>query len=112
MSETKVIGYFAYKSRTELYCDGEALIIAGSHSSMKRMLTIAGVTNAELYTIRKARCGEILSGIDRGGAYAFDQESYGRYRAAVKDYRGVSYADFDFTPDSPEDIKLVTISIK
>jgi hypothetical protein len=79
---------------------------------MKKMLTIAGVSNIELYTIKKIRFGEILSGMERGGSYAFDEESYSRFRTAAKDSRGLSYGDFDFTPASPDDIKLITISIK
>lgn len=47
------------------------------------------------HTIRKTRFGEIMQGLSLGAAYAFDEESYGRFlplgRAA-----GLALADADF----------------
>ena len=109
MSETKVIGYFAYKSRAERCCDGEALVVVGSHDSMKRIRAQSGVLDSALYTIKKARFREVIEGIKRGGAYAFDKEAYERFSTAAKE-TGIPCADHDFSTSNAEEIKLVTIS--
>jgi hypothetical protein len=109
MSDLKVIGYFSIKLPMDCYCDGEALVVAGSHAAMKRMLAIAGVSNPSSYTMKKAIFEEVLAGIKRGGAYAFDAESYRKFSSLAKD-RAIPCRDFDFIPSAPEDIKLVTIT--
>jgi hypothetical protein len=72
MSDLKVIGCFSIKPPMDCFCDGEALVVAGSHAAMRRMLAIAGVSNPSSYTMKKAIFGEVLAGIRRGGAYAFE----------------------------------------
>jgi hypothetical protein len=109
MSDSKVIGYFAIKPPANCCFDGEALIVAGSHSTMKRMLAIGGDAHVSAYTIMKARFGEVISGLERGGSYAFDAESYKKYALLAKE-RGIPCRDYDFTPSTPDEIKLVTIS--
>ncbi len=48
------------------------------------------------HTVRKTRFGEIMRGLSLGAAYAFDEESYGRFlplgRAA-----GLTLSDADFS---------------
>ena len=111
MSSTKVIGYFSQRSSTDLYCDGEALVVAGSHATMKRMLSIAGVAERNVYSIKKARFCDVAAGLERGGAYAFDEEAYGRFAPLAK-AQGTACADYDFSPSTPDEIKLVTISLR
>lgn len=80
---TKVIGYFAYTKSIYAYCDGDACIIAGSDELMKRYLQ--KVPNAiQEYTVKKTRFGEIIEGIRKGAAYAFDEEAYGRFISCAK----------------------------
>ena len=110
MSSTKVIGYFSINPPADCFCDGEALIVAGSHAAIKRMLFIAGRPHVSSKHIMKAKFGEVLAGMERGGAYAFDAESYRKFAALEKD-RGIPCSEFDFTPTSPDEIKLVTISL-
>jgi len=110
MSNPKVIGYFAMKPPANCCCDGEALIVAGSHATIKKMLAISGATNVRLYKILKARFGEVLTGIKAGGAYSFDAESYRKFAPLARD-EGIPCQEFDFTPATPEEIKLVTISL-
>jgi len=108
MSADQIIGYLAMKSRSELVCDGEALIIAGSHATLKRMLAKGAIDPVSSYKILKARFAEVVSGLARGGAYAFDRESYGRFSRLAKEER-IPCGDFDFTPPTPDDIMLVTV---
>lgn len=85
---TKVIGYFSHTDEN-VFCDGDACIIAGSEELMKGYLrNLSG--NDERDVIQKVRFGEVLEGLRLGGAYAFDEESYGRFfhlanRNKVKD---------------------------
>jgi hypothetical protein len=85
LNAEKVIGYLAMKSRSELVCDGEALIIAGSHATLKRMLAKGATDPVSSYKIVKARFGEVVSGLERGGAYAFEEESYRRFSRFAKE---------------------------
>jgi len=110
MSDSKVVGYYSIRPPMNCYCDGEALIVAGSHAAMKQMLATAGVSNASLYKIMKAKFGEVLAGVKLGGSYAFDAESYKKFAILARD-REIPCDDFDFTPTKPDEIKLVTISL-
>jgi len=110
MTDSKVIGYFAIKPPANCCCDGEALIVTGSHAAMKRMFALSGVSQPSLYKIMKARFGEVLAGMERGGSYAFDAESYKKFALLAKE-RGIPCRDYDFTPSTPDEIKLVTISL-
>ena len=109
MSDRKVIGYLAQRSRTELYCDGSALVITGSETTLKKMLSIAGVKDPHLYTIRKARFGDILRAMRLGAAYSFDEEAYHRF-APLAEEQGIRGPNADFSPTHPDEIKLVTFA--
>ncbi len=70
-----VIGYFAFHPPQDVLCDGDACIIAGSQSALNRYIKSLSDSGVEFQN-RKTRLSEILDGLFRGGAYAFDQESY------------------------------------
>ena len=70
-----VIGYFAIYPPQDVLCDGDACVIAGSQSALNRYIKSLSNSGVE-YQKRKTRFSEILDGLFRGGAYAFDQESY------------------------------------
>ena len=72
----KVIGYFAYVNE-DVFCDGDACIIAGSENQMKSYLN--RVPNGGQYLIKKTRFGEIIKGLNFQGSYAFDKEAYNRF---------------------------------
>ena len=64
-----------------------------------------------VYSIKKARFVDVVTGLERGGAYAFDEEAYRRFAPLAK-AQGTPCADYDFSPTAPDDIKLVTISLR
>ncbi len=66
--DTKVIGYFAYRSPTEIACDGDACLIAGSRAAMRRYLSISDPKNVDTHTIKKTRFGEIMKGMFTGAS--------------------------------------------
>ncbi len=78
---SKVIGYFSHTAEN-VFCDGDACIVAGSEELMRGYLrSMSAGSKGEL--IKKTRFGEILRGLRLGGAYAFDKESYGRFLPLV-----------------------------
>ena len=79
-SYSKVIGYWAYRSRAEVVCaEHDACLIAGSEEAMREYVREFTGQTADKHTIRKTRFGEILDGIRIGAAYAFDEEAYSRF---------------------------------
>ncbi|MCW5202409.1 MAG: hypothetical protein QTN59_07615 [Candidatus Electrothrix communis] len=79
MHDSKVIGYFAYKSKTEVICDGDACVISGSEQEMKNYINSVSPDSLKKTTIKKTRFGEIINGIKLGAAYALDEQSYNRF---------------------------------
>ncbi len=106
--DTKVIGYFAYLSATEIVCDGDACIVAGSEATMRRYLTISNPESLDRITIKKTRFGEIMKGMSLGGAYSFDEESYGRFYPLALEV-GLPVSSADFAGATPDEIKFMTI---
>lgn len=74
---SKVVGYFSHAGR-EVLCDGDACIISDTEERMQIYIKkMSG--NGERDIIKKTRFGEIMEGMRKGGAYAFDKGSYGRF---------------------------------
>ena len=79
-NETKVVGYFAHLSQTDVVCTGgNACVVAGSTEAMQEYLADIGGNTLAKATVKKTRFGEILRGLALGAAFAFDKESYERF---------------------------------
>ena len=76
---SKVIGYFAFSSPTEVICDGEACVIAGSERAMRDYLEFCSSGSAKRTTIKKTRLSDIIQVMKSGAPYAFDERSYNRF---------------------------------
>ena len=74
----KVMGYFAYTSFGEVLCDGDACIIGGTEEKMRFYLDKMA-KDKDKFIIKKTRFGKIMDGIEKGAAYAFDEDSYLRF---------------------------------
>ena len=110
-NESKVIGVFAYRSRTEVVCtDRDACVIAGSEEAMRRHFDEVGVKHPNTITIRKTRFGEIVQGLTAGGAYGFDQESYSRFLPLARDL-GIPVADAAFANDATGERRFFTVRL-
>ena len=94
--DTRVIGYVAFLSPTDLLCtDTDACVVSGSSEAMEQYLGELAQRAADA-NVRKARFVEILRGLQLGGAYAFDSESYARFYPLAKEAGlDVRPADFD-----------------
>ena len=95
--DTKVIGYFAYASPSEVVCDGDACIIAGSEADLRTYLAELGRGLTMHHTLKKTRFGEIMRGMRLGAAYAFDETSYNRFYPLAK-REGFDLGPEDFSP--------------
>jgi hypothetical protein len=69
------IGWFAFYG-TNCLCDMDALVIAGSREAVRARAENSG---SAPWQFRSTTFGEILQGIDKGGAYAFDDAAYARF---------------------------------
>ncbi len=102
----KVIGYFAYASPQAVVCSGKACVIAGSEASLRRYISERGAGGKR--TVRKTRFGEIMRGLRLGAAYAFDEESYGRFLPLGRE-AGLQLADGDF---NKHEGRFFTVQVK
>ena len=75
---SKVIGWFSYTPAGEVCCDGDACVIAETEEKMKFYVNKLGQSDQK-DIIKKTRFGEIIDGMRKGGAYAFDEGSYSRF---------------------------------
>ena len=108
MSAGKVIGYLAYITKTELICEGDSCIIAGSREKMKSYIRLKNPQMLGTATITKARFGDIKRSLKLGAAYSFDEEAYNRfYPLAGK--AGINAGPEDFTGETPTGLHFVRI---
>jgi hypothetical protein len=110
MKRNPVIGYIAWKSRTEVYCEDRSCLVTGSEQKMRALLTIRG-RRPEEWAIRKARFDDIVGGLGLGGEYGFDEEAYSRF-APVAAEIGIPRQEFDFTASEPGRVKFLNLKTK
>ena len=110
-NETKVIGYFASASSTEVFCDGDACIIAGSEADLKRYLSARAADEGDKYTLKKTRFIEVMRGIRLGAAYAFDEIAYNRFYPLANG-EGFDLSAEDFSGPSPTGRHFVRGQVK
>jgi len=82
--EDKVMGYFAVYPPVDVLCDGDACIIAGTESALRKYSEF--MSPSTVFDVRKTRLGEILKGISMGAFYAFDEISYNRFYPLANKY--------------------------
>ena len=110
-NETKVVGYFAYASSSDLFCDGDACVIAGSDADLKRYLSALPVDDGSKYTLKKTRFSEVISGIRLGAAYAFDETAYNRFYPLANG-EGLDLGPENFSVPSPTGRHFVRVQVK
>ena len=98
-NDSKVIGYFAYLSPSEVACDGDACLIIGSDVDLKIFISEIGFDKEASPTIKKTRFGEIMRGMRLGAAYSFDEIAYNRFYPLAK-REGLELGPEDFSPTS------------
>lgn len=96
-NDSKVIGYFAYLSPSEVVCDGDACLITGSEVDLQTYITEIGFGIENNPAIKKTRFGEIMRGMRLGAAYSFDETAYNRFYPLAK-REGLELGVEDFLP--------------
>jgi hypothetical protein len=108
INSAKVIGYFAYTSGMNVFCDGDACIIADSEHAMKEYMAHNSSFQVSSYTIKKTRFGEIMQGINLGAAYCFDEQASNRFYPLAQE-EGMDIGPEDFSGFSPTGMHFVRI---
>ena len=106
--DSKVIGYFAFSSPTEVICDGDACVIAGSEQDMRNYIKSASPESSKKTTIKKTRFGEIIKGMKLGAPYAFDEQSYNRFYPLANRI-GFSLKEEDFSKETETGYHFIVI---
>ena len=70
-SDHKVIGYFSLAEGGVLCDEGGACIIAGTEELLASYIKLMNVSNAKEGTTKKTRFGEIIRGLELGGAIRY-----------------------------------------
>lgn len=81
--DEKIIGYVAFHPSFQMFCEDGACIVAGTQSSMNRYLKSSSSDPKE-FEKRKTSYVQIVSGMEAGGFYAFDIESYKIFNSLAK----------------------------
>lgn len=106
----QVIGYFAYASPTEVYCDGNGCVIAGSQEAMSAYLNAAFPQHITKHTVKATTFEEIIKGIKLGAAYCLDEQSFARFRLlALKS--GIDIGDADFCVSTETGMSFARVQI-
>ena len=108
---SKVIGSFADTDENEVFCDGDACIIAGSPEAIKVYLDKLSSSGDATDIIRKTRFGEIVAGLSKGGAYVFDEVSYARFSDNAKNNRMGELPTEKIFSESSSDMQFIRIQI-
>ncbi|MBC8185483.1 hypothetical protein H8E88_30720 [candidate division KSB1 bacterium] len=110
--DTKVIGFFAYASASEVVCTEQAAcVITGSQKSMEEYIKELDPQNLKKRTIKKTRFVEIMQGLQLGAAYGFDEDAYNRFYPIAKDI-GLDVQQADFEEKRSEGLRFFTVQIK
>jgi len=106
--DSKVIGYFAFSSPTEVICDDDACVISGSKQEMRNYIKLVSPEFSKKITIRKTRFGEIVKGMEMGAPYAFDEQSYDWFYLLVNKI-GFNLKEEDFSDKTETGYNFVLI---
>ena len=103
MSSTHIlIGYIA-ALQLNVLCDGNACIVIGSKLKFRSHLANNSQTRDKDYVLKKAWFDDILTGIQYGAPYAFDDEAF-RLFYPLAQRAGLNLPPPDFNVTPPPDL--------
>ena len=106
--DSKVIGHFAFSSPMGVICDGDACVISGSIEAMHNYIESTLTDSSKGVMIKKTRFSEIIQGMEKGAAYAFDEQSYNRFYP-LANKTGFNLKKEDFTIQTETRFHFVVI---
>tara|TARA_R110002167_G_scaffold355156_2_gene569406 strand:+ start:555 stop:935 length:381 start_codon:yes stop_codon:yes gene_type:complete len=84
IGEKKLIGFFSHTPDDNVFCDGDACVIAASKKLMIQYIEKHKTFSQFHDKIKKTTFGEIIQGIKSGAEYALDKESYAEFFPLAK----------------------------
>jgi len=110
MSSTRIlIGYIA-ALQLNVLCDGDACIVMGSKFKFRSHLANNPQTHDKDYVLKKAWFDDILTGIQYGAPYAFDEEAF-RLFYPLAQRAGLNLPPPDFNVTPPPDLPLPALHL-
>ena len=109
----KIVGYFSHSETGHVFCDDAACIIDGTQELMYSYIKLMMSHHKKKDIVKKTNFGEVISGIERGGAYAFDKEAYVRFFSLASKY-GLSdlpEPNSFFSEPSPTGLHFIRIQL-
>lgn len=109
----KAVGYFSFTDTGNVFCDGDACVIAGSKKAMLKYIKKMAPKNKERDIIKKTTFSEIIKGLEAGAAYAFDEESCRLFLPLAKQHGIADLPDRKefFSEPSPTGLHFMQIQI-
>ena len=109
----KTVGYFAHSKKGYAFCDGDACIISGTEALMFSYIKAMLSNDKHKNIVKKTKFGEIISGINRGGAYAFDKEAYLKFLPLAEKYglNDLPEPNSFFSESSPTGLHFIRIQL-
>lgn len=102
-----LIGYLVHDGVRTL-CDGDGCIIAGSRAKICQIRDRFGPRLSAMQIIQPAPFSDIREGMQRGGAYCFDEEAYGRFLGPAQRC-GIPVTEQDFSDPGPLGMHFVRV---
>ncbi|MCF6777699.1 hypothetical protein L3V83_14100 [Thiotrichales bacterium 19X7-9] len=81
ITQSEIIGYYAHSKNNNSFCDNDACVIAKSNPAM--ISIISKQANIKNYYVRQINLKEILTNLENGITYAFDQNSFDSFNQAL-----------------------------
>ena len=95
--DDKIVGYVAFHPELEkMFCESGDCIVSVTQSAMNKYLRSSEVEPKE-FEKRKTSYSQIVGGLDMGGGYAFDQESYKLF-SSLANKKGLKLATKKMSP--------------
>ena len=109
----KIVGYFSHSKKGYAFCDGDACIIAGTEALMYSYIKAMLSNDTHKNIVKKTKFGEIISGLERGGAYAFDNEAYLKFFSLAEKYglNDLPEPNAFFSEQSPTGLHFIRIQL-
>jgi len=92
----------------DVVCDGDACVVTGTTRVLHKAIDRCDPGMAASYSIRPTTAMEILAGIGRGGAYAFDELAYQRFLTPAR-RKGLPIEPEDFSDPGPIGLHFVHV---
>jgi hypothetical protein len=102
-----LIGYLVHNGVMPL-CDGDACLITGSRRAIQQIVDRQSPRFSDMTIIQAAPFSDILRGMQRGGAYCFDEAAYGRFLEPARRI-GMPLSEEDFSDPGPLGMHFVRV---